>query len=325
MLKKIIILLVAVGFISTLYAADEAKKAANIEKASAEVIKAAASLQKAANNVKKSTDAKKSTEEILIAVDEMKKAADSAKKAAETVGSTVDDGQKFSGHAELSYANTSGNTDSQDIAGNLKLNIPFYSNEIRFIGNTLYSKNTNYDTHGDILDTQTTKNRWDAELNYDYHFSDAWAFNYLAGGKGDKFSTFVYQAYTGPGLIWKAYKSKEQELKFQGNLLWAWDEHRQPYQVTSNDTSHSYAAYQLSMDYGFQFTESSKFIQYVMYRSEFEDMTNYFAKSKTAVESKMSDIFSLGVSYTIDYTNNKAAGVRSYVDGVFLASLIADF
>ena len=228
-------------------------------------------------------------------------------------------------HAELSYANTGGNTESQDLAGNLKLSIPFYSQEVRFVGNALYSNNDNFDVNGSYVDTTTTKNRWDAELNYDYNFNESVAFNYLAGAKGDKFSTFVYQAYTGPGAIWTTFKNDSHDLKFQGNVLWAWDENRQPYEADSNDTLHSYAAYQASMDYIFQITESTKFTQYLMYRSEFEDTTNYFGKSKTALEVKMSDIFSLGVSYTVDYTNNKADDVRSYTDSVFLTSLIADF
>ena len=237
----------------------------------------------------------------------------------------AEDEKAVSTHLEASYANTGGNTESQDVAGALKLNIPFYSNEIRFVGHVLYSNNDNLDENGTIIDTQTTKNRWDAELNYDYNFNDTWAFNYLAGGKGDKFSTFVYQAYTGPGGIWTTFKNDAHDLKFQGNVLWAWDENQEPYQEDSNDTLHSYAAYQISMDYVFQITESTKFIQYLMYRSEFKDTTNYFGKSKTAVEAKMSDIYSLGVSYTVDYTNNKADDVRSYTDSVFLASLIVDF
>jgi len=235
------------------------------------------------------------------------------------------DEAKMTTHAELSYANTSGNTESQDVAGNLKMNIPFYTSMIRFEGNTLYSNNDNFDANGSYINTTTTKNRWDAVLNYDYNFNDTWAFNYLAGAKGDKFSSFVYQAYTGPGFVWTTFKNASHDLKFQGNILWAWDEHRQPYEADSNDTLHSYAAYQLTMDYSFQITETTKFIQYLMYRSEFEDTSNYFGKSKSALEVKMSDIFSLGVSYTIDYTNNIASDVTSHVDSVFLASLIADF
>lgn len=229
-------------------------------------------------------------------------------------------------HAELSYANTAGNTESQDVAGNLKLNYPFLQNELRFVGNVLYSQNDTFDAvSGDYVDTVRTKNRWDAEANYDYNFNKAIAFNYIAGAKGDEFSSYDYQAYTGPGAIWTAYKNDSHNLKFQGNIMWAWDEHREPYKAGSNDTMHSYAAYQVSMDYIFQITANSKFIQYLMYRSEFEDTSNYFGKSKTALESKINDIFSMGMSYTVDYTNNKADNVRSNTDRVFLASLIADF
>lgn len=229
--------------------------------------------------------------------------------------------ENFAAHAELSYANTAGNTESQDLAGKLKLKYPFSQNALRFEGNVLYSTNKNFETN----QTSETKSRWDAELNYDYNFNKALAFNYIAGGKGDKFSTFVYQAYTGPGAIWTAFKNDGHDLKFQGNILWAWDEHRVPYEAGSDETMHAYAGYQASMDYLLKITKSSKFTQYVMYRSEFEDTNNYFAKSRTALESKINSIFSMGMSYTVDYTNNKADSVRSYTDRVFLASIIADF
>jgi len=239
----------------------------------------------------------------------------------------ADDAKVFKGHAELSYANTAGNTDSQDVAGNLKLNIPFYSNEVRFVGNVLYSDTTSYDENGTYIDDIRTKNRWDAEANYDYHFNDTIGFNYILGGKGDEFSTFVYQVYTGPGAIVTAFKNDEHDLKFQANILYMWDRVRTDTTVTPpvEEYTHDYSGYQASMDYVYQFTKTAKFGQYLMYRSEFEDATNYFIKSKTLVESKVSDIFSMGVSYTVDYTNNKADNVRSYTDGVFLASLIADF
>ena len=230
-------------------------------------------------------------------------------------------------HIELSYANTGGNTESQDIAGNLKLNVPFYSNEVRLVANVLYSENTSYDENGTFIDNLRTKNRWDAELNYDYNFNDFVAFNYLLGGKGDEFSTFVYQVYTGPGAIITPIKNDEHDLKFQGNVLYMWDEIREDKTTTpvTEEYMHDYSGYQISMDYTYQFTKSAKFMQYLMYRSEFEDTTNYFGKSKSSIESKLSDIFSLGLSYTVDYTNNKADDVRSYTDSVFLASFIADF
>lgn len=239
----------------------------------------------------------------------------------------ADKAKEFKGHAELSYANTAGNTDSQDVAGNLKLFIPFYDNDLRFVGNVLYSDTTSYDENGTFIEDLRTKNRWDAEANYDYNFNKTIAFNYILGGKGDEFSTFVYQVYTGPGAIVTAVKNDQHNLKFQGNILYQVDEIREDTAATpiAERYTHDYAGYQVSMDYLYQFTKTAKFTQYLMYRSELKDTTNYFVKSKTAVEAKMSDIFSMGMSYTLDYTNNKGGNVRSYTDGVFLASLIADF
>ena len=227
----------------------------------------------------------------------------------------------FTTHIELGYTNTAGNTESQDLAGTLGMKYKMGASDVRFIGHTLYSNNEDFDTNV----TKTTKNRWDAELNYDYNFNDSLAFNYLLGGKGDKFSTYTYQAYTGPGAIWTALKTENHDLKFQANILWSFDEYQAPYEVNSNDTLRDYASYQASMDYVYQITKTSKFLQYLMYRSEFADSTNYFVKSKTGIEAKVSDIVSLGVSYIVDYTNNKAENVRSYTDRVFLASLIVDF
>ena len=237
------------------------------------------------------------------------------------------DEEKMTTHAELSYANTGGNTESQDVAGNLKMKLPIGNNTLRFVGNVLYSDTTSYDENGTFEDNLRTKNRWDAEGNYDYNFNKVIAFNYILGGKGDEFSTFEYQIYTGPGGIVTAVKNDEHDLKFQANVLYLWDRLRKDTSTTpiTDAYMHDYAGYQASMDYVFQFTKSAKFIQYLMYRSEFGDSSNYFAKSKSALESKISDVFSMGLSYTIDYTNNKADDVRSYTDSVFLASIIADF
>ncbi len=222
-------------------------------------------------------------------------------------------------HAEVGYTNTAGNTESQDLAGSLKMDYMLFKNGLRFVGNALYSSNKDFETDK----TAATKNRWDAELNYDYNFNENWAFNYLAGGKGDKFSTYVYQAYTGPGAIWKALKSDINDLKFQANILWAWDKYRDETLIDENPDQ--YASWQASLDYTLQMTETSKFIQYLMYRSQFSDSSNYFVKSKTAVESKINGYLSLGVSYTVDYTNNIAADIHSHTDRVFLGALIADF
>ena len=104
-------------------------------------------------------------------------------------GLSADEENVLKTHVEIGYTNTAGNTESQDLAGNLKMEYPFgKKNALRFVGNMLYSTNKDFESNT----TSTTKNRWDAEANYDYNFNETWAFNYLAGGKGDKFSTYSY-------------------------------------------------------------------------------------------------------------------------------------
>jgi putative salt-induced outer membrane protein YdiY len=55
-----------------------------------------------------------------------------------------------------------------------------------------------------------------------------------------------------------------------------------------------------------------------------DDSDNYFVTSKTAIESKMSDIFSLGVNYKVDYANKVAQGTER-TDETFTVSLIIDY
>ena len=50
----------------------------------------------------------------------------------------------------------------------------------------------------------------------------------------------------------------------------------------------------------------------------------YFSFSKTAIETKISDIFSMGISYKVDYTNLPPSD-KEYSDKTFMTSLIIDY
>ena len=51
------------------------------------------------------------------------------------------------------------------------------------------------------------------------------------------------------------------------------------------------------------------FNQELSYRASFEEANKYFIYSKSSLLSKLSDIFSVGVNYKIDYANEVAAGI----------------
>ena len=67
-----------------------------------------------------------------------------------------------------------------------------------------------------------------------------------------------------------------------------------------------------------------KFNQDLYYRAAFDDAQKYFVFSNSALSSKISDMFSAGVSYKVDYTNTVLADVVRH-DNTFSAFLSADF
>ncbi|RUM62493.1 MAG: DUF481 domain-containing protein, partial [Sulfurimonas sp.] len=78
------------------------------------------------------------------------------------------------------------------------------------------------------------------------------------------------------------------------------------------------------LNYEWQVAENLKFKQDLKYRGSFDDSENYFINSKSAIESKLGGLFSMGISYAVDYANLPAAGKTS-TDKTLLASLIIDY
>jgi putative salt-induced outer membrane protein len=219
-------------------------------------------------------------------------------------------------HTELSYIKTNGNTNTESFALDARAKQKWDRHNVKAKLEAAYSEE----------DGVESKNKWLIEGNYDYDISKSWAFDYLIGYKSDKFTSYDYQFYTGPGAKYKALKTKTQELNLQGNILYSQDDIREDLTLTPPvyDATEEYASWRAELDYTWKFTGSTKFIQEATYRSQVDDSDNYFVTSKTAIESKMTDIFSLGISYKVDYANQVAAGTER-TDETFSVSLIIDY
>lgn len=214
----------------------------------------------------------------------------------------------FVTHTELGFSSTSGNTDttSYSLDSSIKKNWGKHLFGLSFDGQ--YADDNGVET----------KNKFFTELNYDYALSQRLAINYLVGYKNDKFSGYNYQFYTGPGLKYKAIQEEKQNLSLEGNILYSQDE------VDITEKTLEYSAFRAKAVYSWQILENLKFSQDLSYRSEFEDTENYFVYSKTAFTSKISDIFSFGINYKIDYVNAPPASTR-HTDKALTANLIADY
>ncbi|MEA3484006.1 MAG: DUF481 domain-containing protein, partial [Pseudomonadota bacterium] len=155
-------------------------------------------------------------------------------------------------------------------------------------------------------------------------------FNYLVGCKNDKFSGYNYQVYTGPGTKYKLIKEEFYKLILKGNILYSQDEiediHRtadgsvinypnkdnliaNPNQTIQGKVK-SYAAFRAKAMYEWKILDNLKFTQDLSYRTKIDSTDNYFVYSKTTILSKISDIFSLGINYKIDYVNAPPEGKK---------------
>ncbi len=235
-----------------------------------------------------------------VAVDQTKLATDitaakAEKSAAEeklkALEAQLPQNQDIITHMQLGYIKTDGNTKTETFSldGSFKKAWGNNSGSIIFDGQ-----------YGNA-DGAETKNKYFVELQYAYLFTDTLSFTYLVGYKNDKFSSYNYQAYTGPGMKWATYKSDRQKLDLEASLLYSQDVLQSV--IAPADDTNTYSSYQAKLAYELNIFENLKFKQGLSYRSSFEDANNYFIFSNSSLSSKISDVFSAGMSYKIDYTN----------------------
>ena len=238
----------------------------------------------------------------------------------------------FVTHTEAGYIQTGGNTDTQTFNLESKAQKDWGHHVANGFIDAQYASNNGLET----------KNKFLAELTYDYEFTSILAFNYLAGYRKDRFSGFESQMYTGPGAKYKFLVSEKENFTMDGNLLYAVDNYETAYVNATtgayipypNSTAganvdrlayeNSYMAFRVKGAYDKQLMENLKFNQELTYRSSFEQVQNFFVFSKTAFSSKINDMFSAGISYKIDYINEPANG-KDTTDTTLTANLILDY
>ena len=234
---------------------------------------------------------------------------------------------------ELGYIKNTGNTDDETFAldANLKKEWEKHIANVKITAQ--YGEENGIET----------KNKWLIELQYDYKFTETFAFNYLLGYKDDSFSTYDYQFYTGPGAKYIPIKSDTQNLDLSANILYAEDKLMDvytydvagtptidPYPYLNGGTksatgaTRDYAAYRAALNYDLQMLENLKFTQELNYRGDFDDSDNYFVYSKSGLSTKISDYLSAGITYTVDYVNIPAPD-KETTDSTFTASLIINY
>ena len=217
-------------------------------------------------------------------------------------------------HTELGYVQTDGNTKTTAYNLDSKAEKKWSDHAVKLTLDAQFASDN---------DTEI-KNKYLSELTYNYSVTKNFSFNYLAGYKVDNFSGFEYQHYTGPGMKYKALSTPIQTLEIDTSALYSTDKYEATLTPVAVAYKNSYSGYRVKGNYTWKITDGLKFDQEVSVRGSFEDSKNYFGYSKSGLSSKLSDIFSAGASYKVDYVNTPALGKRR-ADSTLSFNLIMDY
>lgn len=209
-------------------------------------------------------------------------------------------------HLELSYVQTSGNTNTTTFSSKLQGTAALSNTEsIKAKGSVLYSEN----------DENTSANKYNIELDYNHMINEKlysyMGINYIK----DELSDYDYRLNIGPGLGYKLIENEIQTVDIQGGLDYAYDKYKP-------GTTDNYLAGRTELNYKYKFSENLDFKQMISYLASFEDANKYFIVSDSSLEVNMTKNLSLGISYNMDYTNQTQ---KEKLDKKFLTSLIVDF
>jgi len=225
-------------------------------------------------------------------------------------GAEATEAPQWKVRAELSYTSSSGNTDSETLAGKLALKREEIRNRYYFNGSVFRTEN----------DNDETANKWGTEGRYErviherlFGFGDAY---YIR----DKFSGYRYRYGFGPGVGYDIVSTDAQSLKSRISLIYSYDRYSE-----GTEKSNDYLAGKVDINYEWHIMEHLIFREDAYYHVSFDDSDVYFLNSETALEVKINDAVSLGLSYIIAYQNKPPSPEIDDTDRIFLTSLIIDF
>jgi putative salt-induced outer membrane protein len=222
---------------------------------------------------------------------------------------------------ELSYFHTSGNSYTETLS--IKTNFEKKFSPIKVFkasSDGVYSKSgytVENDDGTEYYEEGIVTHKLYVESEYDYFLSELF-FSFLKGDFfDDQFSGYEYRVNFGPGIgINLKFNKDEHIIDLRTALQYSEDK------AEETQIKNGYTSFKLSVNYKWTLDEKTKLSQDLEYQGSFELKENYFAKSKTGVEFKLTDKIWLGSSLQINYQNILPEEGITNTDKTFLTSLI---
>jgi len=214
---------------------------------------------------------------------------------------------------ELSYVDTGGNTAVSTLSVKNKL-------QYKFTDQTEGSGKLGILT-GETSGIKTAES-YMTELRVDHLISERLYAALIAGWQKDLFAGLDARDSVGPAIGYKIFVGPKHFLKTEAGVDYVTEEYR-----TTPKTDADYARGRVYGEYGYDFTETNKFLQWVEYLHDFDNSYNYNLNSVTAIISSLNQYFSLKTSYEVRYDNVPVLAVpaKDTTDTLLGVSILATF
>jgi len=219
-----------------------------------------------------------------------------------------DEPQRWHDEGEISYVDTSGNSEVTTLALKNKLTYQFSEK----ISGRWRVQALNGESNGE-RDAES----YFTELRGDYAPTERY-YNYLsANWFKDRFADIDHRYTFGAGSGYKFLTGLKHFLLGEAGLTYTIEK-------LTNDSDTEYLGGRLYTEYEYHFSEDTRFRQSLEALFDFEDMQNYMLNSETALITALNSVFSFKTSYVVKY-DNKPAENSDDTDTILAASLVANF
>lgn len=217
--------------------------------------------------------------------------------------------KKWEDAAELSYVQTGGNTDVLTFSGSNSLKYDF--SEVLTgtwdIG-LLYGK----------TDGEKTAERYNTDLRLDYDVSDRLYCYAMGGWLQDEFAGIEKRIYLGPGAGYKIWTGEKHYLSTEVGLDYA----RESY---TDGSDNDFLEGRVFGKYEYVFNPKTKFSQTAEYLHNFDDAEKFRINTVTGLITQLTDMFSLKVTYEVNYQNEPSPETLEKTDTLFSVALVVNF
>lgn len=212
--------------------------------------------------------------------------------------------------AELSYVNTSGNSETQTLAGKFSFKKKEPVNRYFVSGSLLRTVSGN----------DETANRITFDARGERVVSERLFVLLSAGYLSDRFSGYDYRLFAGPGAGYDFIDTDKQSLNGTLTLLFNRDDFSSGPSGTDD-----YWFMKAVGDYSLHLLDNTLFGSKASYSVSLKDTGRAFADLVTSVEVKVNGAVSIGVSYTVNYQSAPPDAGVERTDTTLLTTLIVDF